>query len=154
MEKTEYFELLKKYQVPTEQDNDRFLRLFANEHSWYEHLTDERERLFIFFIAPPSVKNQDRAILNYGWDNFISWDEEIDGEKELFETIQNKFQIPAEILELGKIRLSRFIHERAYSTSTNHLIDVVIKKSFAELHQDAITDLRKHLNKLVKSVSS
>ena len=48
MEKTEYFELLKKYQVPTEQDNDRFLRLFANEHSWYEHLTDDRERLFIF----------------------------------------------------------------------------------------------------------
>jgi hypothetical protein len=72
MEKTEYFELLKKYQVPTEQDNDRFLRLFANEHSWYEHLTDERERLFIFFITPPSDNNQDRAILNYGWDNFIS----------------------------------------------------------------------------------
>ncbi len=154
MENSEYFELLKKFQVPTEQDIDRFLSLFAYEHSWYEHLTDERERLFIFFIAPPSDKNQERATLNYGWDNFISWDEEIDGEKELFETIQSNYKIPSEILEFGKIRLSKFIHESAFSNAFDYYLETPIRKSFAELHQKITCDLRMHINQLVKSVIS
>jgi hypothetical protein len=59
-----------------------------------------------------------------------------------------EYSIPKEILQIGKIKLSRFIHG-SFSESTDCFIESPEKKSYAELNQEIITDLRKYLNELI-----
>jgi hypothetical protein len=60
----------------------------------------------------------------------------------------SEHSIPKEILEIGKIKLSRFIHD-SYLNTTEYFIEKPIRKSYAELHQELIIDMRMHLNGLI-----
>jgi hypothetical protein len=149
-----YLELIRNYEAPTNDDIDRFIRLFKNEHSWYKHLSDERDGTFFFYILPPITANENTAITSYVWSNSLSksWDENYANEQERDEAMMDNLiaehSIPKEILEIGKIKLSRFIHG-SFSNTTNYFIERPERKSYAELHQEIITDLRKHLNELI-----
>jgi hypothetical protein len=149
-----YLELIRNYEAPTNDDIERFIRLFTNEHSWYKHLSDERDGTFFFYLLPPPVTKDNKAIICYFWSNSLSksWDEnyanELERDEAMIENLITEYSIPKEILEIGKIKLSRFIHD-SYLNATEYFIESPEKKSFAELHQEITTDLRMHLKELV-----
>ena len=155
MHSTFYLEQIKQYQAPSTEDVEKFIRVFINEHSWYKHLSDERDGTFFFYLLPPPVTIDNKAIICYFWSNSLSksWDENYASEQErdeaMMDNLMSEHSIPKEILEIGKIKLSRFIHG-SFSESTDYFIESPEKKSYAELHQEVITDLRKHLNELVE----
>jgi hypothetical protein len=62
-----------------------------------------------------------------------------------------EYSIPKEILQIGKIKLSRFIHG-SFSNAADHFIERPDKKSFAELHQEIALDLQKHLKNLILQI--
>lgn len=155
MHSTFYLEQIKQYQAPSTEDLEKFIREFINEHSWYKHLSDERDGTFIFYLLPQITANENKAIISYVWSNSLSksWDENYASEQErdeaMMDNLMSEHSIPKEILEIGKIKLSRFIHG-SFSESTDCFIESPEKKSYAELHQEVITDLRKHLNELIE----
>ena len=154
MNSISYFDLIRTHESPTKDDIERFIRLFTNEHSWYKQLTDERDGTFFFYLLPPPFTKDNKAIICYFWSNSLvkSWDENYTNEQERDESIMDnlisEYSIPKEILEIVKIKLSRFIHG-SFSNATEYFIESPEKKSFAELHQEITTDLRMHLNELV-----
>ena len=149
-----YLELIRNYEAPTNDDIERFIRLFTNEHSWYKHLSDERDGTFFFYILPPITANENTAITSYVWSNSLSksWDEnyanELERDEAMIENLITEYSIPKEILEIGKIKLSRFIHD-SYLNATEYFIEKPIRKSYDELHQELIIDMRMHLNGLI-----
>ena len=155
MNSISYFDLIRTHESPTKDDIDRFIRLFAYDHSWYKHLSDERDGTFFFYLLPPSTTMVNKAIISYVWSNSLSksWDENYATEQErdeaMINNLMSEHSIPKEILEMGKIKLSRFIHG-SYSEVTNYFIESPEKKSYAELHQEITTDLRMHLKELVE----
>ena len=155
MNSISYFDLIRTHESPTKDDIDRFIRLFANDHSWYKQLSDERDGTFFFYLLPPRNANENKAIISYVWSNSLSksWDENYATEQErdeaMIDNLMSEHSIPKEILEMGKIKLSRFIHG-SYSEVTNYFIESPEKKSYAELHQEITTDLRMHLKELVE----
>jgi hypothetical protein len=159
MHTTYYLEQIKQYQAPSTDDLEKFIRVFINEHSWYTHFSDERDGTFFFYLLPPITANENTAIISYVWSNSLSksWDENYANEQERDEAMMDnlipEYSIPKEILQIGKIKLSRFIHG-SFSNATNYFIESPEKKSFAELHQEITCDLRMHINRLVKSVIS
>jgi hypothetical protein len=154
MHSTFYLEQIKQYQAPSTEDLEDFIRVFINEHSWYTHFSDERDGTFFFYLLPPITANENKAIISYVWSNSLSksWDENYASEQErdeaMMDNLFSEHSIPKEILEMGKIKLSRFIHG-SFSNATNYFIESPEKKSFAELHQEIIADLRKYLNEMV-----
>jgi hypothetical protein len=154
MHTTYYLEQIKQYQAPSTEDLEKFIRVFINQHSWYTHFSDERDGTFFFYLLPPITANENTAIISYVWSNSLSksWDENYANEQErdevMIDNLIPEYSIPKEILQIGKIKLSRFIHG-SFSNATNYFIESPVKKSYAELHQEVITDLRKHLNELV-----
>jgi hypothetical protein len=150
----EYIELIRKYQAPSKEDIERFIGKFANEHSWYKHLSDKRDCTFFFFLLPPTTSEDNHAIFYYVWsDSFHkSWDENYTNEEERDEVILKKltseYSIPKEILEQGKIKLSRFIHERAFSNATEYFIESPERKSFTLLYKEITNELIDHLNQI------
>jgi hypothetical protein len=157
MHSTFYLEQIKQFQAPSTEDLEKFIRVFINEHSWYTHFSDERDGTFFFYLLPPPVTKDNKAIICYFWSNSLSksWDENYANEQERDEAMMDNLiaehSIPKEILEIGKIKLSRFIHG-SYSNATDYFIESPVKKSFAELHQEITTDLRMHLKELVGGV--
>ena len=131
----------------------QFVQSFSNEHSWYNHLSDERNGTFYFYLLPPTNSSENSLIIKYIWSNCLtkSWDEEFTNEEErdesMIQNIMSEYSIPREILEFGKIKLSRFIHN-SFLTSLESFVENQARKSFAELHQEEIIYLEKHLNKL------
>lgn len=93
-------------------------------------------------------------IIKYIWSNslFKSWDENYSDEEErdkaMLQNVISEYSIPTEILKLGKIKLSRFIHERAYSNATEYFIESLEKKSFSELYKEITNELIDHLNQI------
>ena len=157
MHSTFYLEQIKQHQAPSTEDLEKFIRVFINEHSWYKHLLDERDGTFFFYLLPTITANENKAIISYIWSNSLSksWDENYASEQERDEAMRDNLfsehSIPKEILEIGKIKLSRFIHG-SFSNATDYFIESPVKKSFAELHQEITTDLRMHLKELVGGV--
>ena len=151
---TKYLELIKKYQAPSRDEIERFIWKFSNEHSWYKQLSEERDSTFFFYLLPPTTEEENNLIIKYIWSNslFKSWDENYDDEEErdeaMLQNLISEYSIPREILELGKIKLSRFIHERAYSNAKEYFIESPERKSFSELHQDITNELFDHLKQL------
>ena len=131
----------------------KFVQSFSNEHSWYKHLSDERNGTFFFYFSPSTNPNYNDAIIKYAWSNNLnkSWDDNYVSEQErdeaMIQNIFSEYSIPREILEFGKIKLSRFIHN-SFSTSLESFVENQARKSFAELHQEEFIQLEKHLNKL------
>lgn len=131
----------------------QFVQLFSNEHSWYKHLSDERNGTFFFYLLPPTNSSENTLIIKYLWSNSLtkSWDEEFTNEEErdevMLKNIMAEYSIPREILEFGKIKLSRFIHG-SFSDVSQYFTKSPNRKSFAELHQEEIIYLEKYLNKL------
>jgi hypothetical protein len=148
------FDLIRTHESPAKDDIDRFIRFFVIDHSWYKHLSDARAGTFFFYLLPPKTADENRAIISYVWSNSLSksWDENYATEQErdvaMMDNLISEYSIPKEILEIGKIKLSRFIHG-SFSNATEYFIESPEKKSFAELHQEITTDLRMHLDKLV-----
>ena len=52
MHSTLYLEQIKQFQAPSTEDLEKFIRVFINEHSWYKHLSDERDGTFFFYLLP------------------------------------------------------------------------------------------------------
>jgi len=157
MHSTFYLEHINQYQAPSTEDLEKFIRVFINEHSWYKHLSDERDGTFFFYLLPPITANENTAIISYVWSNslFNLWDENYANEQErdeaMIDNLITEYSIPKEILEIGKIKLSRFIHG-SFSNATDYFIESPEKKSYAELHQEIALDLQKHLNNLIRQV--
>jgi hypothetical protein len=155
MHSTFYLEQIKQYQAPSTEDLEKFIRVFINQHSWYTHFSDERDGTFFFYLLPPITANENTAIISYVWSNSLSksWDENYANEQErdeaMIDNLITEYSIPKEILEIGKIKFSRFIHA-SFSNAADYIIERPEKKSFAELHQEIVTDLRQHLNGLVR----
>lgn len=131
----------------------KFVQSFSNEHSWYKLLSDERNGTFFFYLIPPTYSSINTLKIKYLWGNSLtkSWDEVFTNEEErdevMLQNIMTEHVIPREILEFGKIKLSRYIHD-SFSGATKHFAESPERKSFAELHQEEIIYLEKHLNKL------
>lgn len=131
----------------------QFVQSFSNAHSWYKHLSDERNSTFFFYLLPPTNSSDNTLIIKYLWSNCLtkSWDEEFTNEEDrdesMIQNIMSEYSIPREILEFGKIKLSRFIHD-SFSGATEHFVESPERKSFAGLHKEEIIYLEKHLNKL------
>ncbi len=157
MHSTLYLEQIKQYQAPSTEDVEKFIRVFINEHSWYTHFSDERDGTFFFYLLPPSTTMVNKAIISYVWSNSLSksWDENYASEQERDEAMRDNLfsehSISKEILEIGKIKLSRFIHG-SFSNATNCFIESPEKKSFAELHQEIALDLLKHFKNLILQI--
>ena len=157
MHSTFYLEQINQYQAPSTEDLEKFIRVFINEHSWYKHFSDERDGTFFFYLLPPPDTKDNKAIICYLWSNSLSksWDENYANEQErdeaMIDNLIAEYSIPKEILEMGKIKLSRFIHG-LYSNATDYFIESPEKKSYAELHQEIALDLQKHLNNLIRQV--
>ena len=157
MHSTFYLEQLKQYQAPSIEDLEDFIRVFINEHSWYTHFSDERDCTFFFYLLPPITSNETKAIISYIWSNSLSksWDENYASEQErdeaMMDNLFSEHSIPKEILEIGKIKLSRFIYG-SFSESTDYFIESPEKKSFAELHREIALDLQKHLKNLILQI--
>ncbi len=157
MHSTFYLEQLKQYQAPSTEDLEKFIRVFMREHSWYKQLTDERDGTFFFYLLPPPVTKDNKAIICYFWSNSLSksWDENYASEQErdeaMMDNLMSEHSIPKEILEIGKIKLSRFIHG-SFSNATQYFIESPVKKSFAELHQEIALDLLKHFKNLILQI--
>lgn len=155
MQSTFYLEQIKQFQGLSTEDLEQFICVFINEHSWYKHLSDERDSTFFFYLFTPQVRIDNKAIISYFWSNSLSksWDENYDSEQERNEAMMdNLFSahfIPKEILEIGKIKLSRLIHG-SFLNATEYFNESPDKKSFAELHQEIIKDLSKQLKELVE----
>ncbi len=157
MYSTFYLEQIKLYQAPSTEDLEKFILVFMREHSWYKHLSDERDGTFFFYLLPPPVTKDNKAIICYFWSNSLSksWDENYANEQErdeaMIDNLIAEHSIPKEILEIGKIKLSRFIHG-SFSNATNYFIESPEKKSFAELHQEIALDLLKHFKNLILQI--
>jgi hypothetical protein len=157
MHSTFYLEQIKQYQAPSTEDLEKFIRVFINQHSWYTHFSDERDGTFFFYLLPPITANENTAIISYVWSNSLSksWDENYANEQErdeaMIDNLITEYSIPKEILEMGKIKLSRFIHG-SFSNATNYFIESPEKKSFAELHQEIALDLLKHFKNLILQI--
>jgi hypothetical protein len=157
MHSTLYLEQIKQFQAPSTEDLEDFIRVFINEHSWYKQLTDERDGTFFFYLLPPITANENKAIISYVWSNILSksWDENYASEHERDEAMRDNLfsqhSIPKEILEMGKIKLSRFIHG-SFSNATDYFFESPEKKSFAELHQEIALDLQKHFKNLILQI--
>ena len=157
MHSTFYLEQISQYQAPLTEDLEDFIHVFINEHSWYKHLSDERDGTFFFYLLPPITANENTAIISYVWSNslFNLWDENYANEQErdeaMIDNLITEYSIPKEILEIGKIKLSRFIYG-SFSNAADYFIERSEKKSFAELHQEIALDLQKHLKNLVLQI--
>jgi hypothetical protein len=157
MHSTLYLEQIKQFQAPSTEDLEDFIRVFISEHSWYKHLSDERDGTFFFYLLPPSTTMVNKAIISYVWSNSLSksWDENYASEQErdeaMMDNLFSEHSIPKEILEIGKIKLSRFIHG-SYSNATDYFFESPEKKSFAELHREIALDLQKHLKNLILQI--
>ena len=157
MHSTFYLEQIKQYQAPSTEDLEKFIRAFINEHSWYKHLSDERDGTFFFYLLPPATTLENKVIISYVWSNSLSksWDENYASEQErdeaMMDNLFSEHSIPKEILEMGKIKLSRFIHG-SYSNATDYFFESPEKKSFAELHREIALDLQKHFKNLILQI--
>jgi hypothetical protein len=157
MHSTFYLEQIKLHHAPSTEDLEKFILVFMREHSWHKHLSDERDGTFFFYLLPPITANENTAIISYVWSNSLSksWDENYANEQKrdeaMIDNLITEYSIPKEILEIGKIKLSRFIHG-SFSNATNYFIESPEKKSFAELHQEIALDLLKHLKNLVLQI--
>jgi len=140
------------YKLSSE-DIHQFIQSFSNEHSWYKHLSDERNSIFFFYFLPITNEKVNHLSIHFIWSSslFKSWDEAYTNEEErdesMLQNIMSEYSIPREILEYGKIKLSRFIHI-SFSAATEYFVESPERKSFAELHQEEFMHLQKHLNKL------
>lgn len=56
MEYQAYKELIKTLPKPTISQIDNFIDYVARDHSWYKHLTQEREEPFVFYFDPNAGK--------------------------------------------------------------------------------------------------
>ncbi len=127
----------------------QFVHSFSNAHSWYKHLSDERNGTFFFYFLP----NDNDFVIKYTWSNCLtkSWDENYVSEHErdeaMLQNIMSEYSIPGEILEFGKIKLSRFIHN-SFSLVKESFVENQARKSFADLHHEEFIFLEQHLNKL------
>ena len=154
MNSISYFDLIRTHESPTKDDIDNFILLFVYDHSWYKQLSDARDGTFFYYLLPPINANENKAIISYVWSNSLSksWDENYSSEQErdeaMIDNLMSEHTIPKEILEIGKIKLSRFIHG-SFSNATDYFIESPEKKSYAELHQEITIDLRMHLKELV-----
>ena len=135
------------------EDIYQFIQFFSNQHSWYKHLSDERNSIFFFYFLPNTIEKVNHLSIHFIWSSslFKSWDEAYTNEEErdesMLQNIMSEYSIPREILEYGKIKLSRFIHN-SFSTILESFVENQARKSFAELNQEEFMHLQKHLNKL------
>ena len=110
-------------------------------------MSDERDGTFFFYLLPPITANENTAIISYVWSNslFNLWDENYANEQErdeaMLDNLITEYSIPKEILEIGKIKLSKFIHG-SFSNATNYFFERPEKKSYGVLHQEIVLDLR------------
>jgi hypothetical protein len=127
----------------------QFVLSFSNAHSWYKHFSDERNGMFFFYFLP----NDNDFFIKYSWSNSLtkSWDDNYVSEHErdeaMIKNIMLEYSIPREILEYGKIKLSRYIHN-SFSTMLESFFENQARKSLAELHHEEFVFLEQHLNKL------
>ena len=120
-------------------------------------MTDERDGTFFFYLLPPATTLENKVIISYVWSNSLykSWNENYESEQErdeaMMDNLMSEHSIPKEILEFGKIKLSRFIHG-SFSNATDYFIESPEKKSFALLHQEIAFDLLKHFKNLILQI--
>jgi len=142
---------LKNYNKTSKEDIHKFINSFISEHSWYKHLSNERSHLFYFFISPPKDNNVERCEIKYIWNNLISWDGDIKSELDIKQILETNYNLPIQIIEIGEIKLSKFIHS-AFLNSTTYFLENETRQSFAELHEEIIRDLEIHLGKMIDFV--
>jgi hypothetical protein len=107
--------------------------------------------LFYFFISPPKDNNVERCEIKYIWNNLISWDGDIKSELDIKQILETNYNLPIQIIEIGEIKLSKFIHS-AFLNSTTYFLENETRQSFAELHEEIIRDLEIHLGKMIDFV--
>ena len=124
----DYLSNLKRVSLPDELLTKTFIRNFSVEHSWYKHLTEERESSFIFYINKNGL-----------WDYYYQYDE-------------SQIDLPKEIKRLGKIMLSNFIFGKFNGLRDQYFGKT--KLSYAEMHMNEISHLEKHLLYVLEDLKS
>lgn len=106
-----YWERLKRFDVPSEEDTYRFTKDFTRAHSWYKHLDWTEPTEFIFFISPSTGEWSYTVPTKYHSDSDWFNGETIENEAELLtDKNHHSYFLPPEIAKLGSIGLNAFIH--------------------------------------------
>ena len=114
-----YLYILNEVKLPDELKTKSFIHKYSIDHSWYKHLPEEREAIFIFFINESGQ-----------WD-YCS------------QMHSDKVDVPNEIKKMGTIKLSCFIYGKYIDSK-----DFYHKKTnltYAEMHTAEVKDLENHL---------
>ena len=128
MKLKDYLSNLKVFNLPDELLTKTFIQNFSVEHSWYKHLSEERESSFIFYINKNEL-----------WDYYYQYED-------------SQIDLPEEIKILGKIMLSNFVFGKFSRLSDQYFSKT--KLSFAEMHINEISYLEKHLLYILEELKS
>ena len=165
----EYLALVKRLPKPTRQQTAAFISRLAREHSWYKHLSGERDTPFVFFFDP----NAGKTLIRRGEEGFFRrtryamfkekgpleqipasgyWRYGIVGSNGLFVVVDvvngkgREEDLPADIVKDGTFMMSRYLHYgfgKCVDKRGEH-------KTGAQLHIEIIMDLQRHLNLLTE----
>lgn len=106
-----YWERLKRFHVPSEEDTLRFAKDFIRAHSWYKHLDWTEPTEFIFFISPSTGEWSYAIHTKYHSESDWFNGKEVEDEAELLSDKNHySYYLPPEITKLGSIGLTAFIH--------------------------------------------
>jgi hypothetical protein len=108
---------------------NNFINTFKNQHSWYKILNDERETPFIFF------KKKNGEIDYYD-------------ESSTYPTpLTRELKLTDKEIKKGRFYVSKFI----YGDFKNFNQYFYKTKSYADLHQEIMNDLKNHLISMYKN---
>ena len=115
----DYLNILKEVKLPLELKTKIFIDGFSIDHSWYKHLPDDRNALFVFYI-------NEKGNWEYYYKNFPP-----------------TLDLPIELVEMGTIGLSKFIFGNF--KTINDLYYDKSNLTYAEMHKNEVDYLFKHL---------
>jgi len=170
---TEYQNIVRKINKPTSEQTANFIEFVSKDHSWYKHLTDKREMIFVFYLNPDvgktlqSVKKKwfifetehfyfDETKFNDYQAKFGHWDYFTAGiffwpHKNLFIVNEQgaRQSIPEEVLKMGQFLMSRYLY-KMFASELNYADSDGI--SYAEKHKIIINDLKNHLHLIADTI--
>ena len=147
---------------------EKFIQMVSDDHSWYKHLSFKREDPFVFYLETGYHDHNSAIVphkrgaygnLNYYTENytgnFIPNEEGKIKDRRLIIGLSIVdhtgfiVPLPKEAVELGTFMMSRYLHGRAFKNGHTYFDADEPKISYAQKHEEIITDLRSHLIHMV-----
>lgn len=169
-----YKRLLKHTPRPTEKDINRFIEWVSDHHSWYKHLSDNRETPFIFYLDTSFKKSPEQVFSSFkidpnttgGYGNLSyvadisvrllpdddSRDNRVEAGLSIVDETGKVVPLPYEAIQLGTFMMSRFLHSYAFKNTSK--INSENEPDFCSVdrHEKLISDLKKHISSMLDTL--